>query len=80
MKSCFGGHHVNAESKIWSDTAPKFCGDICDIDGYLSIDVTIRRWEDDFEEKVEEIQACLTNIFPRITSWREAPLDEIFNA
>lgn len=72
LKAAFGGHHINKVYQEWDDIKPNGVNDICDIDGYLQIDITLNHFDDGYDELIEDIKKSLIEVFPdQITSWRE---------
>ncbi len=61
LKSAMGGHHINEDSRKFTEIMDR---DICDIDGYLSISMSDKREE-------AEIREALEKVFPRITHWEQ---------
>lgn len=77
LKSCMGYHNPNEESRFFDDEKPKGAGDICDLDGYLNIELSMSRWDDGFNGLIEGIKKTLSETFPYITGWKEVPFAEV---
>lgn len=76
-KSVFGWHSANKNCSLFEDVKPSwFCGDTCDIDGYLQIDLTLSSWDKKYNEGVELTLSALKEVFPFVSEFQEN--DELF--
>lgn len=70
-KSVFGGHHSNANHKKFENIKPNwFCGDTCDVDGYLIIDTKIKTFQIGYDKGLKETLAALKEVFPFISEFK----------
>ena len=76
-KSVFGWHSANKNCLLFEEIKPTwFCGDTCDIDGFLQIDLRLNSWDDRFNEGVKLTLESLKQVFPFVTEFQEN--DELF--
>lgn len=80
LKSCFGWHSKNEAAKIFDEEKPNWfvTGDTCDIDGYLSIDLKLNTWDNDFQKGIEETISSLKKCFPYVIKWEDNSILKIF--
>jgi len=73
LKSCFGWSYHNAQSLQWLDEHPTeyATGDVCDIDGYLSLQMVHDISQDEHELGIVAIVDVLKRIFPHVDEWVE---------
>jgi hypothetical protein len=83
LKSALGGHHFNEASKRFYDALADLeinDRDLCDVDGYLSLDQDRSLWGIDRKNDAELLMKALSLTFPRITGWKEVSFDELTKA
>lgn len=83
LKSALGGHHFNDASRRFNDALSELnCSnrDVCDIDGYLSIDQPRKYFLKDRDEDAKILMKALSITFPRITKWKKVSFDQLVKA